>query len=152
MSQKQKVKRLLKLADFVEKLPKKQFNMGLIAEQHRCGTVGCLMGWAGMMPAFRRLGFKTEFPKFDKEELTTSFAYIENHRCGFSDISDTFDSASELFGLSQNESLELFGAGDSDFIPQSSPTPKQAAKGLRNFVTFKLEQLDTLAGLEESIA
>lgn len=65
MNDKQKQKRILKLADFVEKLPPERFDFTLFSNRHgtpslghACGTVGCALGWATAMPLFRRLGLR----------------------------------------------------------------------------------------------
>ncbi len=130
-----RIKRLLKLADFVEKLPRKQFDLRVLAEQHECGTVCCLMGWTGMVPSFRRLGFKTQF----EDGCTCAIrSGLERYSRG------SYKEAAELFGLSHDESLDLFSDSNrADLYPSTNPTPKQAAKVLRNFVKCKLESMNT---------
>ncbi len=70
-------KRLLKLADFLDKLPRAKFDFGVIAMQdgkpmlealkagkERCGTVACAIGW---MPAvFPRSLRWTERPEVER--------------------------------------------------------------------------------------
>jgi hypothetical protein len=65
MTDKQKQKRILKLADYVESLPRERFNFrhwvgsgwqGKV--DLSCGTTACALGWATAMPMFRRLGLR----------------------------------------------------------------------------------------------
>lgn len=50
---------LTNLRRVIKKVPEKSFDISTIAEKNRCGTVGCVMGWAGLDPYFRARGFKT---------------------------------------------------------------------------------------------
>ncbi len=128
MSQTHKIKRLLKLADFIETVPREALDLEVLARKHECGTVCCLMGWAGLMPKFRRLGFKTEFGPG---------GYV-----GFSNYSMPFLDAADFFGLDQYESYGLFsGLPQRNYYGISDPTPKQAARALRRFVTRKLKEI-----------
>lgn len=58
-------RRLLKLADFLDELPKsKKFEMRWWADditddgRPACGTSACAAGWAACIPSFRRAGYK----------------------------------------------------------------------------------------------
>jgi hypothetical protein len=60
-----KKQRLLKLADFLENLKPRQFNLatwtvscGEKTDDAACGTVACACGWATTIPSFRRAGFR----------------------------------------------------------------------------------------------
>src|SRR5688572_29906761 len=97
------VRRLTKLADYMEKLPKsaaKHFDMGAWFS-HRgdhdhaigrwverdtlnyCGTTACALGWAATVPAFRRAGLVVE-------AMQLASNHNENVACEFFDI-DTGD-------------------------------------------------------------
>ncbi len=61
------LKRLEKLADFMETVPRKKFNFNVIVGHDwggkpdlSCGTTACALGWATTMPLFRRLGLYLE--------------------------------------------------------------------------------------------
>jgi hypothetical protein len=58
-------RRLLLLADFLEKLPPERFNYGEWVgkdwggkQDLSCGTTACALGWACTMPEFQALGLK----------------------------------------------------------------------------------------------
>lgn len=60
-------RRLLKLASFLEKLPRRRFDYETWGRSKkttdtlavdRCGTAGCALGWACSMPEFRKLGLR----------------------------------------------------------------------------------------------
>lgn len=52
-------RRLLKLAAHLLKVPRRQFLITTWCRGEECGTVACVGGWGGLMPAFRRLGFES---------------------------------------------------------------------------------------------
>ncbi len=132
-----KIKRLLKLADFIDKLPRKAFNLGILASKTSCGTTCCLMGWAGMMPTFRRLGYRTNFDVFG--ELSSKG--VEYGDGNYESIGD-YSGAANLFGLLWEESIGLFKSTNPyNYYPTDRPTPKKAAKVLRAFVARKLKEL-----------
>lgn len=92
-------RRLLKLADFLEKLPRKRFDYGVFvgpdwegAQDLSCGTTACALGWAAAMPEFRRLGL--HFSKYGDGVI-------------LGDLSD-FAAGAEIFGLTNNETDFLF--------------------------------------------
>lgn len=116
--------RLLKLAAFLEELPRKRFDydqwVGFSWKGNpalSCGTTACAMGWATTIPAFRRLGLRL-----------SDDGYPINVRTG------------ETFAVSV--AADLFGVDDSDahflFVPASfkerRATPKQVARKIRRFV------------------
>lgn len=51
-------KRLLKLADFLETIKPKVFNMDSWYNESPCGTTACAFGWACSIPSFKRAGLK----------------------------------------------------------------------------------------------
>lgn len=122
-----KWKRILKLADFMEKLPRKRFNFAVFVGENwqgkpdlSCGTYACAAGWATTLPLFRKLGLVLD--QFDNR------VHLDN-------ISSTYESLGEVFGTS-------FGVTDRLFFPDNyeqsrlkdSATPKQWARHARKIV------------------
>lgn len=128
--------RLLKLAAFLDKLPKAKFNFGLLvneagkpmlealaAGKHACGSVACAIGW---MPAV--------FPrqvKWDSKENPQGIELIVRRE------SVPFRSAAQFFGISNDDARYLFNPGGSEDQAtelDDDATPKQVAKHIRKFV------------------
>jgi hypothetical protein len=122
-------KRLLKLADFLEDIPRKHFDMGQYASKDpngkgkfKCGTTACALGWATQIPAFRKLGFKMNskgHPVFADQDGNRFFC---------------LEAGEEFFAIDSYETSKLFSGDDEAYA-----TPKQVAKGIRKFVKEKLE-------------
>lgn len=104
-------KRLIKLANFLTELPKEKFDYGVYARvDGKCGTVACALGWAGMMPCFRKVGLKT-IP--DINEVTFPFTHKEQvTEGGFRELK----AARRVFGLTPHEAEGLFLHGAQDLI------------------------------------
>jgi hypothetical protein len=129
-------RRLLKLADFLEALPRKRFNydrwVGMDwqgALDLSCGTTACALGWAATMPAFRRAGL------------------ILNRDCVGNEVTLKHDpgtypaaAAAEVFGLLEREAYFLFYPSYPSWSngerqsPDRNSTPKQVARHIRRFV------------------
>ena len=119
-------KRLLKLADFLDTVPRKRFNLGLWQQygfkpkaESACGTVACAMGWACTIPSFKRAGLKAHkddrYPIFENQE-------------GFS-------AAAKFFDISFPQAERLFSSsGYGNRFNSDAVTPKKVAKAIRNFV------------------
>lgn len=117
-------KRLLKLADFLETVPRRSFEIrawvwrgadkpeGKIPGE--CGFAGCAMGWAAHAKLFRGL-------KLDGLWGNPIFE-------GRTD----YDAADCLFEIDGVASRVLFGG--SSYSGPRRPTPKQVAKRIRTFV------------------
>ena len=125
------IKRMKALADFLDKLPKKKFNMGsyihwkgngrmpVNAKQalHSCGTTACVAGWVELCHA-------------TADEKGCSFDFAKNH------LDLTTKEAEWLFHGHWSKDYvscplhsverEYFGVG--------TGTPKQAAKAIRAMV------------------
>lgn len=122
-------RRLLKLADFLETVPAKKFDLGTWVQsmptkpeakvEGSCGFAGCAMGWAIHAKLFRGLTF--EQPEWPEE--TNRGPQYKGHT-GFSAVD-------ELFKIDGHASLYLFVE---DQYPNFHPTPKQVAKRIRKFV------------------
>jgi hypothetical protein len=124
-------KRLLKLADFLDALPREKFDFGVItrvdgkpmrealkAAHERCGTVGCAIGW--MPVVFPQLVMWDD----DHGVVLKSDPWVLDFEC-----------AKEVFNLTDYESGRLF-------MPLASglgrdATPKQVARHIRKFVRAK---------------
>ena len=142
-------KRLLALADFLDRLPAKRFQYNywfhnditnpdtnpypdggpINALKHFCGTTACALGWATTMPRFRRLGLHWQ-------HLTPRIPDNDN----------VFGSAAVIFGISSHEAMYLFSPNYPAYaayglerkgLPESSPgaeaSAKEVARHLRTF-------------------
>lgn len=127
-------KRLLKLANFIEKLPNKRLNMNVVALSNakgkmgykECGSVACAMGWT---PAV--------FPKLVKwiecsggNELNVCMTHEEAREWLRGNGSLANNSAMvELFDIPYLDADYIFGLSKSKYH-----TPKQVAEGIRKYV------------------
>lgn len=130
-------KRLLKLADFLDTLPRQKFNFDRIAEQSgkpmlaalltgktRCGTVACAIGW---MPAV--------FPRHLKWSSADELRPDVHLRAD--EAMTDFDAASVFFDIAIEEADFLFTPGSLDNGWSGLPghaTPKRVARHIRAFV------------------
>lgn len=126
------VRRLTKLADYMDALPKEaknHFDMAnwlghegdhnhgfgkFIAQEDpmTCGTTACALGFAATVPSFRKAGLRVAIGSGFNENVTNK----------------NFRSAQKFFDCSENAAHHLFGY--SMFIQ----TPKQWAKHCRKFI------------------
>lgn len=133
-------KRLLKLADFLQTLPRQKFDFSQIAHQgekpmmqalkarkESCGSVACAIGW---MPAV--------WPKL------LLWAPNSPNSCELSvlmrgdNTGDTnFDIAQRFFNIDYDESMALFYPGWRVNTPDYNATPEQVAAHIRRFVKAK---------------
>lgn len=118
--------RLLKLADYLETVPRKKFDMNAWAVQSECGFSGCAIGWAAHGKLFRGLTlapvnslFVTHQPKYVRPG---------NRRAKYQ-----FGAASDLFEIESSDARELFSERYSG-RNETYDTPKQVAKRIRKFV------------------
>ena len=102
--------RLLKLANFLDKVPVERFNYRHWygngshddgCQDLSCGTTACALGWAATMPEFQALGFKVVGMRPGMPTEDPVMASI-----GFNDT--PWSSAQRLFGLSFCEAEFLF--------------------------------------------
>lgn len=134
------VNRLLKLAVFLDKLPKAKFDFSTItslgqkpmmealkAGRHRCGTTACAIGW---MPAIfpRQVCWVGEDRPYGDLNVGLRSAGAAR-RVG---KARNFAVAQRFFGISYEEALHLFNPGDISL--RYDATPKQVAKHIRRFV------------------
>lgn len=105
--------RLLKLADFLDKLPPKRFNFSSWVGHSwegkadlSCGTNACAMGWATTINEFRELGLRL----IDSDSEPSFPAIVKNNRPAYLYDShlDPELAAKEIFGLSSKDFIYLF--------------------------------------------
>lgn len=142
--------RLLKLADFLDKLPRERFDYGSWVGSDwkgkpdlSCGTTACALGWATTMPEFRRLGLRLTKgrpdPSNDVFDANMCVTLKQSH--ARATLDGSFKAASKVFGLSEEESEYLF-APNADhpyddygkWSPGGEATPKEVARHIRRFV------------------
>jgi hypothetical protein len=134
------VKKLLKLADFLDNLPRRSFDLSawVTAKRSRpegktpgsCGFAGCAMGWAAHEELFRGL-------KFDDIFFDTTPAYTDKDGLHLG-----FDAAVALFGLLNNHhALYLFHINHYPIgkTGHRDPSPKRVAARIRRYVAKKGE-------------
>jgi len=120
MQPKMKVARLLKLADFLETVPRKKFNLGTWGNDAKCSTAGCAAGWGCQIPSFRKSGLR----------LVTNHYYGDVEPYCRSTGSNGFDAVSDFFGLTGRQTEHVFSL----LAYQTEPTPKQVAGRIRALV------------------
>lgn len=117
--QKQK---LLKLADYLETVPPKNFDMGVWGLRKRstqkCASTACALGWGtNIWPDELKL-----VPDSDDKNM----ASVIHVRTG----AKNFSAAREFFGLGYGAANDLFGI----VWDRLDETPKQVATRIRSFV------------------
>lgn len=139
-------KRLLKLAAFLEALPRKSFDythwagVGFKGKlTTSCGTTACALGWAAAIPSFRRLGLRLTDPD------PYGWRTVQDIRSG----ARHFNAAIDVFCLTMPEAEYLFTPDEPNYgyfsfdssgledAPGDSATPRQVAKHIRAFVAAK---------------
>lgn len=132
------VQRLLKLADFLEKLPRKKFDFRTVItgpkpprKELDCGSVACAMGWTPAV--FPRLVEAYVFSDEDPENIEMDVRLKADKECD-----DYCTVAEELFGLDEKSATGLFTPGHQDYINEptlyGTATPKQVAALIRRYV------------------
>lgn len=99
--------RLLKLADFLRKLPSKRFNYCVWVALNwvgkldvSCDTTACALGWATAMPEFRRLGL---YLNRTRQVSLRGYRVVDRRA-----IQPSVYAAAKLFGISVNQAMYLF--------------------------------------------
>lgn len=127
--------RLTKLAELLEKLPRKRFNYGhWVGDDWKgkpdlsCGTTACALGWATTIPAFRRLGLH-----LSGSAVRLRPYYLEGVLAAQKVFLLSYDEASYLFHPDMMLSADLCMPP----APSSDTTPKQVARHIRRFLSWK---------------
>lgn len=123
-------RRLLKLADLLEKLPQERFDMKYWVGNGwkgkpdlSCGTTACALGWATTVPSLRKAGLKlatTPSHRFSRVCIREPNATVDS-------FDDSLASGAKIFGITLYESSQLF-------MDVSIKSPKAMAKLIRKFV------------------
>ena len=122
--------RLLKLATFLDTLPRAQFDFATVFEKRECGTVGCAMGWTPAV--FPRL-VKYKDWGYGNSDVRTK------RRLGFGAV------AQEIFGLTTPEAMGLFVSEYNMVVGEKmvndklgdNAWPTSVARRIRRFITRK---------------
>lgn len=138
-------RRLLKLADFLDTLPKQRFNyehwvgrdwQG--AANLSCGTTACALGWATTIPSLRKAGLIL------RRDEGSSITYVSLKSTSHQSRGAVSNQAgNEVFGLSYEEFMYVFIPHQSDperQLPNSpgmDATAKQVADHIRRFTNRK---------------
>lgn len=131
------INRLLKLADFLDKLPRKKFDYSTVVngtdiprKTLDCGSMSCAIGWCPVV-----------FPKLVRYDKGF---FGKNLVRPIGGPGDFMASSRALFGLGVEETSGLFQPRDQHLIGEknlpNAATPKQVAKLIRRFVARKLKE------------
>lgn len=139
-------KRLLKLAEFLETLPPKDFDISwwraeCEGSDGKCGTTYCAVGWATTFPENRRAGLTLSSAKSDYTPKFKPVSEQDKRYCKAADREDgavwkragTYlggTAAERFFGLTEKQAEGLFY-----WLPGGKhPTARQVAKQIRRVV------------------
>lgn len=135
-------RRLLVLARYLQKVPRRRFKMslwgeGTVAKSYAegCGFAGCAMGHACFIPSFKTAGLRLKLDGKGLNDNPNWTIAIKGRRLM------SFDVAACLFEISRDQAEWLFSSeipgtgkdGDDDDSRQDE-TPKQVARRIRKFV------------------
>jgi hypothetical protein len=132
-------RRLLKLADFLDKLPPERFDFGTwgdvrdgksgqdaLEEAELCGTTACALGWAPALPFAKKLGIKLQV---SETQFGKSFAtFTKNGRRISPDRV-----AKVLFGIGGDAMSYIFH----NSVLNGDGTAQEVATGIRAFVAIR---------------
>jgi len=118
-------KRLAKLADYLDTVPRKLFKFNLVVKEGTCGTVGCAIGHSVKV-----------FPRLLSYDPALDRVVTKNeHAMWYRDI------AMEIFGMTNHQAGGVFGPDNQrDELGRKysnlggNATPKQVAKLIRKFL------------------
>jgi len=156
--------RLLRLADFLDKLSPEKFAFSSWVGKTwqglpdlSCGTTACGLGWASAMPEFQALGLHlTSYSPCGGRDIPTHPRLRDDKEHVF--FEGTCFATRVIFGLDQDETELLFVPTDDDNDIESAvdeedlmdpddegedgrlsrrSTPKRLAKHIRTFVEYK---------------
>jgi hypothetical protein len=130
-------RRLLLLADFLEKLPRKRFYYGSwVGEDWKgkqdlsCGTTACALGWAATLPSLRRAGLELRMSKHQNGYV--AFRGMRGNRFE-PGHHQSLCAAAKVFAISLDDANQLFAAPYPSRLDDDA-TPKQVARHIRKFV------------------
>lgn len=132
-------RRLLVLAEFLEKLPPERFDYGTWvgrnwagAKDLSCGTRACALGWATTIPEFQEAGLCLIRDAYG--DGVVRFNRGEPNR-----YQSSLDAGAAMFGLNEDESAFLFYPGEvlddeDEPAPSDLASPSEVAAHIRKFV------------------
>ena len=139
-------RRLLKLADFLQKLPRKRFDyQSWVGDDWQgkadlsCGTTACALGWATTIPSLRKAGLRL----YKRDDGSGTYVTLKDRTSRGSEAA-----GAEVFGITVGEAAYLFTPEydtyglDEEFqklstSPGYTADAKAVAKHIRNFVKVK---------------
>lgn len=137
-------RRLLVLAEFLEKLPGERFDYSVWVgvdwqgkSDLSCGTSACALGWAATIPEFQHLGLRLARERGD---TGAGFVCLGEPRKDMALYSQSMRAARELFNVTTLEAEYLFHPdhgdpnGSDEFSPPEDATASEVAAHIRRFV------------------
>jgi hypothetical protein len=128
-------RRLLVLAEFLEKLPEKRFNYEYWVGPNwdgtdlvNCKTTACALGWCAAIPEFKALG--VEVYRASEHDFGVKMGESSG-----STWKDSWSTGGRLFALSEMEFGDLFIAGGDS--PPGNATASEVAAHIRRFVASR---------------
>jgi hypothetical protein len=129
-------KRMLKMADFLDKLPSEKFDFTIAYGKETpslikgCGSAGCIIGWTPRV--FPRLVKYNPIATWQLHRVDPYFKIGDESKLSYREVGEA------VFGLSADHAFNLFTPGTQCYFYLKNldhdATPKQAAKLLRNYV------------------
>lgn len=109
-------KRLLKLAEKLESVPAKKFDMTTwktetYKGERLCGTAACALGWACEIPEFRKAGLRAKLDYTDESEegkLQLDYRVTCPSKNAIGGVAENRFAGEEFFGLTPGEAYTLF--------------------------------------------
>jgi hypothetical protein len=144
--------RLLKLADFLEKVHPSNFNWDNWYSRRldskgaptkpRCGTMACALGWAALMPEFKAEGLKIKESGEDAAWLASLPERVRGQveldgQVVYGRMKNPFRIASKFFGITDSRAQAIFGGAR---WGEPSDDPKYVACKIRKFVKEKCRE------------
>ncbi len=138
-------KRLLKLAEKLETVNRKQFDISdwyynpveKNCGKYNCDTVACALGWAPSIPSFRRAGLTIQ--KSGNVILKITNEQRDKYNCVFNTVSGC-TAGRVFFDLTKEQSNSLFLP--SGYSIEGKVTPKVVARKIRSMVKTHLKELE----------
>lgn len=135
--------RLLKLAEFLDKLPKEKFDFSSVISKNegKCGTICCAVGW---LPTVFPRSWMWDFVAGDETHINV-FRKVPNGEDTKSSHHwhcDFWVDVSKFFGMTEKEVEQLFfpemdRPWDPDFMLGEEATANEVADSIRDYITWK---------------
>lgn len=137
MNTKVSTSRLLRLANFLDGVPRERFDYKTFVgddwqgkQNLSCGTTACALGWAATMPFFRKLGLRLEYANRYGASVV-----VKNRPFNGSSL----ESAEFVFGITREQARYLFIPDEivsfTDVVsPSVYASAKEVARHIRRFV------------------